>query len=416
MENLKIYFILLFILYVFILLYFYYTKFIFDSSIINLRKLQENKAYSEIKITANVNDSYINPNFSPKPYVEYNGNETILLKWNETITNCEYMFSNTKIKEIDLSNFDTSEITSMDNMFYKCRLLTDFNLINNNLSKLKSMKGMFTICPELSTVKFENIDFLELTSIKEIFIDCNHLINIRFINLNFTSLTAMEKIYNNSRSYDNLNNITFENIDMTNVLTMEKMFSDCRSLKYIKFINIKAYKLKSLEEMFFNSGLIDALFFNFNSPNLESVRRMFMKCQNLKNVKLENILENVSISKLRTMEEMFSNCNTYSLKNFSLYIITMKKMFENSLCGNAEFINIHAPKLISMEDMFIQSKINNIYFKIYAPNLKTTAGMFYNCYSSENFKLEGILENINHSRIETMENMFYGCNLGNFSL
>ena len=119
-----------FILYVFILLYFYYTKFIFDSPIVNLRKLQDNKNYSEIIVNTNINDSYINPNFTPQPYAEYIDNNTILLKWNETIKNCEYMFSNTKINEIDLSNFDTSEITSMDNMFHNCSLLTEFNLIN----------------------------------------------------------------------------------------------------------------------------------------------------------------------------------------------------------------------------------------------------------------------------------------------
>jgi len=124
----------------------------------------------------------------------------------------------------------------------------------------------------------------------------------------------MEKIYFNSISYQNyLYKITFENIDMTNVLTMEKMFSDCSSLNYIKFININAHKLKSLEEMFFNSGLINASFINFFSPNLESVRRMFMNCNNLNYIKLENILENISVSKLITMEEMFSNYNNLKI-------------------------------------------------------------------------------------------------------
>ena len=56
---------------------FYYNKLIFDSSILNLRKLQENKTYSEIKISINNNDSYINPNFALQPYAEYIDNKTI---------------------------------------------------------------------------------------------------------------------------------------------------------------------------------------------------------------------------------------------------------------------------------------------------------------------------------------------------
>ena len=120
------------------------------------------------------------------------------------------------------------------------------------------------------------------------------------------------------------------------------------------------------------------------------------------------------------MEEMFTNCS--GLKNISLYnitfseLITMKKMFEFSLIENAEFINIYFPKLISMEDMFNHSSIYNIYCKIYAPNLKSTEGMFYYCQSLTNFKLEGIIENVNNSRIETMENMFSYTNLRNFSM
>ena len=76
-----------FILYLLKLLNLSYSKFIFDTSILNLRKLQENQTFSEIIVITDINDSYINPKFSPQPYIEYINNETILLKWNKTITN-----------------------------------------------------------------------------------------------------------------------------------------------------------------------------------------------------------------------------------------------------------------------------------------------------------------------------------------
>ena len=74
------YIIFLFILYLLKLLNLSYSKFIFDTSILNLRKLQAKAAYSEIKVITDINDSYINPNFSP--HIKYIENKKILLKWN----------------------------------------------------------------------------------------------------------------------------------------------------------------------------------------------------------------------------------------------------------------------------------------------------------------------------------------------
>lgn len=53
----------------------------------NTRKLQENKNYSEIIviIDSTTNDSFINKDFFPKPYIEYLADNEILMKWNETI-------------------------------------------------------------------------------------------------------------------------------------------------------------------------------------------------------------------------------------------------------------------------------------------------------------------------------------------
>ena len=69
MDKIKLHFKFLFIFYEFILLYFYFTKYIMDSSIANLRKLQENQTFSEIIVIADINDPYINPSFYPKPYI-----------------------------------------------------------------------------------------------------------------------------------------------------------------------------------------------------------------------------------------------------------------------------------------------------------------------------------------------------------
>ena len=74
-HIIKFLYILIFIL---ILSFIYYFKFIFVSSILKVRNLQENETYSEITVIIDINDTYINNNFTPQPYIDYL-DETIIL-------------------------------------------------------------------------------------------------------------------------------------------------------------------------------------------------------------------------------------------------------------------------------------------------------------------------------------------------
>ena len=43
----------------------------------------------------------------------------------------------TSLKEIDVSNFDTSKVTDMSKMFYKCESLKELNLANFNTNNVE---------------------------------------------------------------------------------------------------------------------------------------------------------------------------------------------------------------------------------------------------------------------------------------
>ena len=71
-------------------------------------------------------------------------NNTVDLIWNNTIDSCSYMFSGwNDITEIDLSNFDTSNVINMDHMFDQCSKLSSLNLSNFDTSKVTSMVAIF---------------------------------------------------------------------------------------------------------------------------------------------------------------------------------------------------------------------------------------------------------------------------------
>ena len=68
-------------------------------------------------------------------------NNTVKLIWyDNNIYNCNEMFYNCQdITEIDLSYFNTSEVTNMTYMFLRCTKLTSLNLSNFNTSKVTNM-------------------------------------------------------------------------------------------------------------------------------------------------------------------------------------------------------------------------------------------------------------------------------------
>ena len=56
------------------------------------------------------------------------------------------------LKNIDLSNFDTSKVTNMYQMFYDCRSLTNLDLTGLDTSKVTDMTRMFYKCGKLNNI------------------------------------------------------------------------------------------------------------------------------------------------------------------------------------------------------------------------------------------------------------------------
>jgi surface protein len=70
---------------------------------------------------------------------------------------------------MDLSNFNTNNVTYMQKMFEGCSSLTSLNLINFNCDKIDStekMSEMFKGCQYLTDVKFKDFKIRLLIDLK----------------------------------------------------------------------------------------------------------------------------------------------------------------------------------------------------------------------------------------------------------
>ena len=74
--------------------------------------------------------------------------------WNTSnVTDMSYMFTGcSSLTNLDLSNFDTSNVTEMSNMFSNNNELTTIDISGFNTSNVESAYNMFSYCPKLTTI------------------------------------------------------------------------------------------------------------------------------------------------------------------------------------------------------------------------------------------------------------------------
>lgn len=82
------------------------------------------------------------------------------------------IFINFQGTEIDLTNFDTSNVTDMNSAFYGCINVKTLNLSNFNTSKVNNMYGMFQNCKNMiGKLDLSNFDTSNVTNMTNMFRD-----------------------------------------------------------------------------------------------------------------------------------------------------------------------------------------------------------------------------------------------------
>ena len=124
------------------------------------------------------------------------------------VTNMQYMFSDTtKLTTLDLSNFDTSKVTDMKYMFNEMYSLTSLNLSSFNTSNVTDMSCMFAHMFRLTSLNLSNFDTSKVTNMGAMFYDMPRLTSLDLSNFDTSNVTNMgwafafngsEKIYVNN--------------------------------------------------------------------------------------------------------------------------------------------------------------------------------------------------------------------------
>ena len=97
---------------------------------------------------------------------------------------------------LDVSNFDTSQVTGMNYMFNDCSSLTALDLSNFDTSQVTSMSGMFNDCSSLTALDVSNFDTSQVTGMNYMFNDCFCLTALDVSNFDTSQVTNMGSMFN----------------------------------------------------------------------------------------------------------------------------------------------------------------------------------------------------------------------------
>lgn len=231
-----------------------------------------------------------------------------------TFFGAEYYYIESYIESIDLSNFDTSNVTDMESMFYGCNSLTSIKGLENfDTSQVTNMSQMFYDCAKIRTLNVSNFDTSNVANMSDMFSMCDLLSDIKGLeNFNTSQVTTMESMF---YGCDSLTSLNLSNWNTSNVIRAGSMFSFCSGLRTIDLSNWKTSNLKVIASMFDKCKNLETIkgLNNFDTSNVTHFSGMFEECNKLS---ASMTIANPNVSSQYGYNNMFLNCSTVSPAKF----------------------------------------------------------------------------------------------------
>ena len=165
------------------------------------------------------------------------------------VTDMNAMFDGmSNLTTLNLSNFDTSKVTNMSFMFYGMRNLTSLNLSNFDTSKVTDMSYMFGVMLNLNTLNLSNFDTSKVTDMQNMFSSMRNVTTINLSNFDTSQVTNMRYMF---VGMSNLTSLNLSNFDTSKVTDMQAMFRGMSSLTTLDLSNFDTSKVTDMNYMFY---------------------------------------------------------------------------------------------------------------------------------------------------------------------
>lgn len=332
------------------------------------------------------------------------------------VTTMQKMFQQSSLTSVDVSNWDTSNVTSMQGVFDRASSLVSVDVSNWNTSQVTTMRTMFQGCITLQSLDLSKWDVSNVTDMSHMFYSNSSLgdMNLTSIgdvgNWDTSNVTTMKNMF---MSCANLKELNVSNWDMSNVTSLHNMFANCESLISLDVSGWDTGKCQTFEYMFgadesHNMKLKYVDVSNWDTSSCTNMIGMFQTAD------IESLdLSKWDVSKVTSMSHMFADCCNMISYNFSGWntenLTSMNAMFNNNdILTHIDVSHFNTSKVTEFAQLFE-----------YCYKLKTIIGIdkwntssattFYEMFS-HNHELRSLdLNNFNTSNVTSITRMFADC-------
>ena len=297
------------------------------------------------------------------------------------VTDMNSMFDGcSSLTSLDLSGWDTGSVTNMSSMFRYCNNLTTLNLSSWDTGSVTNMCDMFERCSSLTTLDLSGWKTGSVTEMYYMFRDCSNLTNLKLSGWETGSVTNMDSMFNNCR---NLTNLDLSGWDTGKVTNMSSMFSGCSNLTTLNLSGWNTVRVQYMSYMFYNCrNLTNLNLSGWDTGSVTSMYGMFSSCVNLTTLDVSDF----DTGKVTNMNYMFQNCSGLTTLDVSGWntgsVTNMCRMFDS--CSNLTTLDVSS---------WDTGKVTNM------------CGMFSVCSNLTTLNLSGWAT----GKVTDMSSMFSGC-------
>ena len=140
------------------------------------------------------------------------------------------MFHNcSALTSLDVTKFNTGNVTDMGYMFYNCSALTSLDVTNFNTMNVTNMRFMFYGCSSLTSLDVTKFNTEKVTNMNRMFSNCSSLTSLNLTKFNTAEVTDMRQMFNECSTLTTI--YASDKFVTTNVEKGSNMFSNCINLK-----------------------------------------------------------------------------------------------------------------------------------------------------------------------------------------
>ena len=241
-------------------------------------------ALIELKKSLHTQKCFIIKTGANAGYVVVDGNQEDIPANTQRIVTYNYSFSfynkvaNGNLTFIGLAVANTSTLTTMSSMFYKCFGLTSLDLTGLDTSAVTSMSSMFYECSGLTSLDLPGFDTSAVMNMSYMFAYCS----VHSLDLSSFNTSAVTDMCYMFQHCSGLTSLDLSGFDTSAVTNMRYMFSYCSGLTSLDLSGFDTSAVTNMAYMFaYCYGLTSLDLSGFDTSAVTNMASMFESCSKL---------------------------------------------------------------------------------------------------------------------------------------